>query len=145
MKGYIHLDRIPLEVGMNAIKNNLQEKEKAFRVQVGSHEVHVTSLRLRTFYADGAKCYICAKEATHFSADLFSNRPSNQRQIAHMNMWGVDEDGEELLFTHDHVLARSLGGGDHLGNTKTCCTKCNNQKSFGENKLLAEMKARRML
>ncbi|MNE07882.1 hypothetical protein D3C80_1005220 [compost metagenome] len=37
-----------------------------------------------------------------------------------------------MLFTHDHTLARSLGGTDDASNTTTMCAKCNFLKSKGE-------------
>lgn len=38
-----------------------------------------------------------------------------------MNLWGKTNDGGEVLFTHDHILARGLGGSDKLDNMQTMC------------------------
>jgi len=132
---YIHLERIDLGTGMAAILGDINEPVKARRVQVGSHEVHVTSLRLRVFLLKGTKCYICGTQATHFSIDKF--RLKSQNEAPHMNMWGVNPDGTDLLFTHDHVLARGHGGKDKIENAETCCTTCNGHKAFVENMIKA--------
>jgi hypothetical protein len=34
-----------------------------------------------------------------------------------------------VLFTHDHTLARGLGGADAIENTTTMCSPCNQKKS----------------
>jgi len=132
---YIHLERIDLGTGLAAILANINEQVKKNRVQVGEYMVHVTSLRLRAFLLKGVKCYMCGTEATHFSIDKF--RLKSQDEAPHMNMWGVTPEGEELLFTHDHILARSLGGKDGIENAITCCTKCNGDKAFVENAIRA--------
>lgn len=134
---YIHLETIPLEVGLAEIEANLNEPVKGKRVQVGSREVHVTSLRLRVFRKKGTKCYICGAQATHFAIDKF--RLKSIKESPHMNMWGVKEDGSDLLFTHDHIIDRADGGADRIENAETCCTTCNGEKAA---KTLAERNER---
>jgi hypothetical protein len=128
---YNHVQKVSLDVGLLAIYAEFEAIPKKKRMMVEGHEVHVTSLRLRTFYKTGTKCYICGKEATHFAIDNFKS--ISKYQTPHMNLWGVREDGSELLFTHDHVIDRAKGGADSLKNTKTCCTDCNNRKNTLEN------------
>lgn len=60
----------------------------------------------------------------------------------HLNLWGV-KDGEEVLFTHDHVLARGLGGKDNLDNTQTMCCYCNWEKGDLEAILANELKEKK--
>ncbi len=94
--------------------------------------VGCTSLRLKTF-ARGAKqnngvikCVGCDLEATHFAVE------SSPGQIhTHMNLYGM-KNGAEVLFTHDHILARGLGGADDLSNTQVMCAPCNSYKSREE-------------
>jgi hypothetical protein len=50
-----------------------------------------------------------------------------------MNLYGM-KDGNEVLFTHDHILARGLGGADDLTNSQTMCSPCNGNKSKAEGK-----------
>lgn len=134
-RSYIHRESIPLEVGVQVILANVDMPEKKERALVGSYEVHVTSLRLRTFALKGTKCYICGLEATHFSIDNFSTK--SKLEHPHMNLWGVTADGEGMLFTHDHIMSRGRGGKDNLKNTITCCSKCNTSKAVVENAITA--------
>lgn len=125
--GYVHYQYIPLEVGLAAINAAIDEPMKKVRHQVGDHEVHTTSLRLRVFALKGITCYICGLKATQFSID---DTPTGKTH--HMNLWGT-KDGMPMLFTHDHVIDRSKGGADELHNVEPCCAYCNNQKNMREN------------
>jgi hypothetical protein len=120
-----------LQVIENEINRLLPKGEKKSRVSVNGIPVKMReSLRLETFVRKGLTCACCGLKATFFAiernlADAARNGPY------HLNLWGV-KDGEEILFTHDHVLARSAGGKDTIENTQTMCTVCNFEKSLTE-------------
>lgn len=92
--------------------------------------VKVNTLRLQTFHVKGTTCIACGLQASFFAIE--SNQPSTKDPQYHLNLYGVNEQGEEVLFTHDHTIARSVGGADHLSNTQTMCTICNFNKSLVE-------------
>jgi len=94
------------------------------------HPVGVSSLRMKTFQHDGLVCRRCGLVAKFFAVEDFYNAKAPQ---PHLNLYGVNADGEEVLFTHDHILARALGGADNLSNVQTMCSPCNNKKAQGEN------------
>lgn len=95
-------------------------------------KVNVTSLRLQTF-AKSCTCSDCGLEATHFAVENNSNW--------HLNLWADrGPDKKEMLFTHDHTLARSLGGADDETNVTTMCAKCNHKKSIGEFEAYCKLK-----
>lgn len=96
-------------------------------------KVGVSSLRLRTFARDGAdasclRCSACRLKATFFAIETFAR---GNQDSAHLNLYGV-HGGKDVLFTHDHTLARALGGTDSLPNTTTMCSPCNTFKSKAE-------------
>lgn len=101
--------------------------------EVNGMPVYLTSLRLRTFATKGCTCSKCGLKASFFALDrhAFSENSSGRY---HLNLWGVNEEGQEILFTHDHTLARGLGGPDNINNTSTMCTVCNFEKSLAETK-----------
>lgn len=116
--------------------------DKHNRVKLGNgFEVGVTSLRLKTF-AKGAdsngviKCKCCGLEAKFFSVDSFAR---SKTVSYHINLYG-ELNGKDILFTHDHILARSLGGKDDISNTQVMCSPCNSAKGKIER---AELLARR--
>jgi len=111
------LDFIPFDKEGKPLEGILKDKEYC------GHMIHMTSLRYRVYKAKGVKCCVCGLEGKHFGLDLpiTSNRP-------HFNLYAVDEDGEEVLMTKDHIQPRSKGGTDHLDNLQPMCARCNFSK-----------------
>jgi hypothetical protein len=109
----------------------------------GAWTFNIYSLRLRTFcraaYRDALECSCCKLKARYFAIESFTNQ--SQFPSVHVNLYGTKDDGEEVLFTHDHTLARALGGADNLSNTTVMCFPCNNKKGQKEGQLV---KYRRM-
>lgn len=94
-----------------------------------AHGVRVSTggLRMRTFRASGPnpKCSCCGLRATHFAVERHKGTTGGY----HLNLWGIGPTGNEVLFTHDHTVARALGGADKDTNTTTMCDRCNFNKS----------------
>lgn len=123
---------------------NMREKEalpdedkKRLKISVNNQLVKMGSLRLRTFRHKGTVCDACGLVATHFALEkaTYGNDESY-----HLNLW-AKQGKNEVLFTHDHLVCRAVGGKDHLDNSRTCCSQCNHQKSLMETALCAEFKA----
>jgi hypothetical protein len=132
---YIRYEVVPIPEFLVEIRAHWNEN----RVRVQRPDgrwVGCTSLRLKTF-AHGAKkdnekiiCVGCGLEATHFAVES-----SPGQNHTHMNLYGlkkVNEKFEEILFTHDHIRARALGGADNLSNLQVMCAPCNSKKSIEE-------------
>lgn len=45
-----------------------------------------------------------------------------------MNLYAVDEAGNEVLMTKDHIVPHSKGGIDDISNYQTMCVRCNQKK-----------------
>lgn len=86
--------------------------------------------RLKTFYINGTQCSACGLEARFYAVERHVHHTGDSPY--HLNLWGIDANGDEVLFTHDHTLARSAGGADHISNTTTMCSPCNFAKSLVE-------------
>lgn len=106
---------------------------KGYRTPFKGEEVHLTSLRLLTFFNQGVVCSCCGLKASYFAFERNPITKKNPKPGSyHLNLWGVDEEGEERMFTHDHTLARALGGNDDATNTTTMCLECNGEKAKEE-------------
>jgi len=110
------------------------------KVRINGIEVKVTSTRLKTFAVKGTVCKNCGLTATHFAIER--DLPTAARNGRyHLNLWGIAKDGTEVLFTHDHTLARALGGDPcNLENTETMCCGCNFKKGLAEGKLVKQLR-----
>jgi len=130
--GYKRAGLVAIEDVLPLILNKSIEK-----VVIHGIRVNVTSLRLQTFAIKGQECSSCGVKATHFAVETKDTGP----EAWHLNLWADRSHLEkgEMLMTHDHTLARGLGGKDHIDNCTTMCSKCNFQKSRGEQILYNEL------
>ncbi len=120
---YERIGTIPIETVFPFIEKHLYNKEK-IREDINGFFVNVSSLRLKTFFLHGIGCSCCENKASFFAVE----RSTGTNSPYHINLYGYDKDGAEILFTHDHILARGLGGTDTIDNTRTSCGPCNWKK-----------------
>ena len=111
--------------------------------------VGVSGLRLRTF-AESPPCCSnpeCKALPTHFAVERNRGEPSDtpQQRPYHLNLYGRNEHGEEILFTHDHTVARGLGGEDKRDNTTTMCLPCNSRKGKLESQIANRRRKQEMI
>jgi len=133
---------VNIEIILEEIKENSKKVyQERTKVEINSVKINIESLRLRTFAEKGTVCKCCGLEATHFAIERDMATAAKDGGY-HLNLWGV-KDGEEVLFTHDHVLARGLGGKDNLDNTQTMCCYCNWEKGDLEAILANELKEKK--
>ena len=70
--------------------------------------------RLETGYAQ------LADDGKYFAKE----RNPNVKRF-HLNLYAIDQDGNEIMMTKDHIIPVSKGGKDMLENYQTMCMKCN--------------------
>lgn len=130
---------VSLEEGLAAIEATMaaiKARQKPVKALINGQRVNAKSLRLQTFLVKGTVCACCGRKGTHFALER-----GVAESTYHLNLWATDENGDEYLMTHDHILARSLGGADNLSNTQTMCSPCNAEKAVEELKVLRERQA----
>ena len=93
------------------------------RIDFYGDKIKPNSHRYQTFYYKGCTCVSCGLKASYFE----KNKRSNDRNY-HLNLYGVDENGNEVLFTKDHILPKSKGGENHITNYQPMCEICNKKK-----------------
>lgn len=83
----------------------------------------LTSLRYQTF-TKSVVCQHCGLKGSimRLERDLGMKKING---IPHFNLYAVDDDGQLVLMTRDHIIPRSKGGEDTLQNSQTLCLKCN--------------------
>lgn len=132
MTQYIRHSVAPLSIIVDAIIAgwNLPEPKMTYE----GLAFNIYSLRLKTMCRAANRnelhCSACKLPAIFFAVESFSAK--SDKISYHVNLYGV-KDKKEILFTHDHTLARSLGGKNDLSNTTVMCSPCNSKKSLWEN------------
>lgn len=81
--------------------------------------------RAKVFHIYGTKCANpnCKTTGTFFALEKW---PVGD---IHFELYGIDETGDEVLMTVDHVQPKSKGGLDHISNYQPMCKVCNEIKS----------------
>lgn len=75
-------------------------------------------------FKKSTKCICCGLEGQYFRKTAAIN---NNRISYHVDMYAI-YNGNEILFTKDHLLPKSQGGHNSLNNYATCCVECNRLK-----------------
>lgn len=112
--------------------------------------VNMTSQRLQIFKKDNFQCKCCLLKGTILRKTnniLEHNRNKEKYKQKfyisyHLNLYGINENNKEVLFTKDHIKPKSKGGKDEIENYQTLCSVCNELKS-NDNLTVPELRFRR--
>ena len=96
---------------------------KTRRIVFDGDELYIDSLRYFTFKKDNCTCTCCGLKGAFFAKEKF---PRDKRY--HLNLYAIDDEGNEVLMTKDHHIPVAKGGSDHLSNLFTMCAPCNHAK-----------------
>ena len=92
-----------------------------------TQKVRLNGKRMRLFRDHGTRCITCGIAGVYFALE----RDCNASRF-HANLYAL-KDGKEIMMTRDHVIPRSKGGLDNIGNLQVMCIICNQKKSNKEN------------
>lgn len=103
------------------IKTGIRDKE------FDGDMVHMDSQRYIVFN-NNLKCQHCGIEGKYFVKESNDYKKEEKDRIYHFNLYGIDENGEEVLMTKDHIIPKSKGGKNTISNYQTMCVHCNMKK-----------------
>jgi 5-methylcytosine-specific restriction endonuclease McrA len=101
-------------------KSVLFERDCDAKIELDGDIIKGNSQRYQTFFTKGTKCVCCGIEGRYFAKEKCVNAKSY-----HLNLYAIDENGEEVLMTKDHIIPRSKGGKNNISNYQTMCERCN--------------------
>jgi len=104
------------------IKGPIHGKDRMVRLD--GDVVKVSSKRLMTFSRHGVRCAQCGMEGLYFVKE----RHKKGSKRFHLNLYGRNEHGSEVLMTSDHIIPRSKNGSEGVQNRQTMCVVCNCKK-----------------
>lgn len=107
---------------LNEVLDHIGQHEKDYN----GHMVKMWSQRYRVFKYKGVKCVECGLEGSFFALEK-SRYQEHDRH--HFNLYALNENGEEVLMTKDHIMPKAKGGRDRFENYQTMCCHCNEKKS----------------
>ena len=105
------------EMAYNGEIHKLQKIKEVF----DDYPIKVYSQRYELFLGS-TKCIKCGLEANYYRIERHETHNS-----WHFNLYGV-RNGNEILFTKDHIIPKAHGGKNILSNYQTMCAECNLKK-----------------
>ena len=108
----------------SAVSNTMFNPRTTY-VMFDGDKIKSTSLRYQVFFTKGIRCVCCGIEGKFFAKE--KGHGSSQDRY-HLNLYAVDENGNEVLMTKDHIVPRAFGGKDTLDNLQPMCQYCNSKK-----------------
>ena len=120
------LDKLFLNLSVEELQSSLyRTKRRKELVDIDGDMIHPYSLRYFTFLHKGISCVECGIKGVFFAKER--HRDVDERY--HLNLYAINDNGEEVLMTKDHIYPKSLGGPNHLSNMQPMCKCCNESKS----------------
>ncbi len=98
------------------------------RIDLGGDLVNIRSKRLFTFKNNGVVCACCGIEGKYFVKEKHRKGRENEIKYFHLNLYGINSDGENILMTSDHRIPLGVGGKNSSSNRQTMCERCNHFK-----------------
>jgi len=111
-------------VGKATIESVFEAMDNAAKyIKIQGQRIRADSQRYKLFRQKGTVCVRCGLEASYFKLERFP-----KDKTFHLNLYGIDKEGDEVLFTKDHIIPKGHGGTNTLENYQTMCSPCNTEK-----------------
>lgn len=125
-KGLITLGKIGID---EVFQRYVIKNRKILNWTKGKHsaKIRTNSDRYILFKTKGLTCVNCGKTANKAYVEI-TQENLRLGTTAHINFYYVDQSGNRLLFTKDHIIPKSKGGKDCQENYQTMCQICNSMK-----------------
>jgi len=106
---------------IDQISNRCGKKEYGI---ISGVQVKLTSQRYEVFKRN-LTCVKCGLKGAFFAIERQKKEDTDKY---HLNLYGIDKDGNEVLMTKDHIVPKAHNGKNHISNYQTMCIKCNMEK-----------------
>lgn len=122
---YERLTTVSIEEVFHAIKHN---KDLVFDGRAMQY-----SVRILTYFVHGTDCICqgCTVKGAFFAVERQVNHKTGLPfcKPYHLNFYGFDDDGNEVMMTSDHRIPKSRGGSKNdINNRQPMCSPCNCEK-----------------
>lgn len=118
-KGIYSIDEVR-DITKEYLFSPTNEKPK---VELDGDLIKANSQRYQTFFTKGTKCVCCGIEGKYFAKERGDKAISY-----HLNLYAINDAGEEVLMTKDHIIPKSKGGKNDISNYQPMCVICNVKK-----------------
>lgn len=104
-------------------KLDIAEDLKLREFELDGDMINAKSDRYLLFRTKGMSCLDCG-----ITGSFFAKEKHRISERYHLNLYAVNESGDEVLMTKDHLKSKADGGKNHISNYGTRCKPCNEKK-----------------
>lgn len=127
-----HYIRVATYLNVKEMLSSIINCQDDYYTLSNGYKVKTTSLRYQTFN-QSIECVDCGLKGQFLALerDLYDkggNEGDREGEGFHLNLYALNNKGEEVLMTKDHIKPKSKGGANHISNMQTMCTNCNGKK-----------------
>ena len=122
-KGLIRKGTYDIQFTFNKLGDNIFGFKKNY-ITFDGEKIKTKSDRYQVFATKGCICCKCGLKASYFALEKHKDQDRY-----HLNLYGINEQGKEVLFTKDHIIPKAKGGKNILENYQTMCNVCNEFKA----------------
>lgn len=85
-------------------------------------------------FSKSLHCAFCNIKGSVFYKERIINRHGTPcSETFHFNLYAIDNNGQEVLMTKDHIVPVAKNGENSIHNYQTACTRCNLKKAHTDN------------
>jgi len=117
--------RVNIKYPIHFILNNIGHH----KLTLAGHKVKMWSMRYRNFAKNGIQCVHCGIKGRYFRLEINGSDYIAGNRTWHFNLYALDDEGNEVLMTKDHIIPKSKGGANNLRNLQPMCALCNGKKA----------------
>lgn len=108
---------------MNILNRICNCKRSVYKID--GYKIKANNVKYKVFFLKGLECVCCCLKGSLLAIEKCRGNPKN---LYHLNLYAIDEDGKEVMMTQDHIIPKSMTGSNHIDNLQTMCINCNNLK-----------------
>lgn len=124
-KRYMRKGTYSIQAVLSKIIHNHPANCISPRVNFDGDLIKMGSIKYRMFAEKGLSCVACGLTGQYFAKEKLPVHGESKWQF---HLYAINNFGDEVMITKDHIIPKSKGGKNELSNLQPMCKPCNEEK-----------------